>query len=43
MRKLQREDNQFDTPPLPLRKMDVYQRKELAGGGVRMYVKRNGL
>jgi hypothetical protein len=43
MQNLQRKDNQFDTPPLPLRKMDVYQRKELAGGGVRMSVKRKSL
>ncbi len=43
MQNLQREDNQFDTPPLPLRRMDVYQRKEFAGGGVRMYVKRKSL
>jgi hypothetical protein len=43
MQKSQREDNQFDTLPLPLRKMDVYQRKEFAGGAVRMSVKRKSL
>jgi hypothetical protein len=43
MQNLQREDNQFDTPPLPLRKMEVYQRKEFAGGAVPMSVKRKSL
>ena len=43
MQNLQRKDNQFDTLPLRLRKMEVYQRKEFAGGGVQMSVKRKSL